>query len=84
MSILGSTNYSIHATFYGASGVSEETYVDNFDNLRRTIAISWSKIPHMVKVTDKVVYVYKDDEQGATLAKFTFKHSNTQKLPDHF
>lgn len=83
MSILGSAKYKIDAEFIDNTSRSVGCYVDSFDNLRRTIRTTWSKIPHRVVVVGNVVTVYHKTEEKK-LAVFTFSPFTQSELPDHF
>ncbi len=83
MSILGSTNYLIRVEV--GEGFERKQWVDNYENLRRTIATTWSLVPHLVTIQGLDVKVTKDGEE-TILAWFKFEPlmSNSVKLPDHF
>lgn len=85
MSILGNANYLITASYSDGKKTSSEQvdrYVDNFENLRRTIATTWLKIPHTVKVEKNIVTVTQEGSD-VLLAEFKFMPLVEQKLPDH-
>ena len=84
MSILGTTSYIIkHHVIKGGFPLPSEVYVDNFENLRRSITATWSKIPHRVAVNDLEVQVFSEPA-NELLAKFEFKALPSAKFPDHF
>lgn len=86
MSILSAKNYLIAADFVVQSDEGFEykpTYIGNFEELRRAITATYSKIPHDVKIVDNVVYVLRRDSQDV-LTSFTFSEFASQKIPDHF
>lgn len=82
MSILGTANYIIEHRSDRSVAPPEAIYVDNFENLRRAIATTWSRIPHRVKVEGMTVQVF-GAPLGELLADFEFKALPTAKIPEH-
>lgn len=85
MTILSSAKYCI--THQDKDG-SENLYVDSFENLRRTIATTWGRIPHRVVVEGLEVKVLKQDADKGNLtetldALFVFSPFSSAELPDH-
>lgn len=84
MSILVNKNYLISTNFYsGSPDVSPGVYIGSFEELRRTIATTWSKIDHSVQVKANAVEVRKESD-NSLLALFIFTNLTEQKLPEHF
>jgi len=82
MSILGSAKYRIEHFIDRGTVSPDAVYVDSFDNLRRVIATTWSKIPHTVNIKGMDVEVTKKGT-SELLALFTFKALHDISLPDH-
>ena len=86
MSILGSANYIIEERNDESCAAPNGVYVDNFDNLRRAIATTWSSISHRVTVKGFEVFVHatREGKEEKLEATYTFKSLPSVKLPDHF
>lgn len=79
--ILASAKYVI--THQGSDG-NEELYIDSFDNLKFTIATTWSKIPHRVLIEGLKVKVLRTDSSREVLeSEFTFSSLPSRSLPEH-
>ena len=84
MAIFEGKDYLIHSHFYGEQSPDEDPgiYVGDIRSLQKTIATTWGKTPHTVKVYMNNVQVVTVD--GMTLAVFTFTELTSKQLPDHF
>lgn len=86
MAILSKEKYLIHCAFYDSpesKGAEEpQLYFGTLEDLKKTIATTWSQIPHEVIIQHNTVHVQR--EKGTVLANFTFTSLTSQELPDHF